>query len=66
MPVEKVMRTVPAALYGGHAESPLCQSVPRKSGAGVRVDNLGALSISAKNLAYTLPVHTKTATQQQT
>ena len=29
----------------------IAQSVPRKSGAGVRVDNLGALSISAKNLA---------------
>ena len=27
------------------------QSVPRTAGAGVRVDNLGALSISAKNLA---------------
>jgi len=26
VPVEKVMRTVPAALYGGHAESPLCMT----------------------------------------
>ena len=29
----------------------MAQSVPRTAGAGVRVDNLGALSISAKNLA---------------
>ena len=34
----------------------------------VRVDNLGALSISAKNLAYTLPVHmhTETASREDT
>ena len=44
----------------------IAQSVPRTTGAGVRIDNLGALSLAQRTQRRTLPVHTKTASREAT
>ena len=44
----------------------IAQSVPRTAGAGVRIDNLGALSLAQRTQCRTLPVHTKTASREAT